>query len=145
MTDCADSAYMRASMSSLKTNLNSLATTFADAVLSAIRSAPLEELLSESTRGPRRRREPGEVRGEPRAAATAASGRLKRRSAGDIATALDHVVTLVKKHKSGLRAEQIRHELHMQAKEMPRVLKEGLSRKKLKAKGQKRATTYFAA
>jgi len=35
--------------------------------------------------------------------------------------------------------------LKMQAKEMPRVLKEGLSTKKLKAKGQKRATTYTAA
>jgi len=35
--------------------------------------------------------------------------------------------------------------LKMQAKEMPRVLKEGLSTKKLKAKGRKRATTYTAA
>jgi hypothetical protein len=33
----------------------------------------------------------------------------------------------------------------MEAKEMPRVLKEGLAKKKLKAKGQKRATTYSAA
>jgi hypothetical protein len=28
---------------------------------------------------------------------------------------------------------------------VPRILKEGLARKKLKAKGQKRATTYFTA
>jgi hypothetical protein len=33
----------------------------------------------------------------------------------------------------------------MQAKEMPRVLSEGLAKKKLKKKGQKRATTYFAS
>jgi len=33
----------------------------------------------------------------------------------------------------------------MQSKEMPRVLKEGVSKKKLKSKGQKRATTYTAA
>jgi hypothetical protein len=33
----------------------------------------------------------------------------------------------------------------MQSKEMPRVLAEGLAKKKLKKKGQKRATTYFAA
>jgi hypothetical protein len=32
----------------------------------------------------------------------------------------------------------------MLAKEMPRILKEGLSTKKLTSKGQKRATTYFA-
>jgi hypothetical protein len=32
----------------------------------------------------------------------------------------------------------------MQVKEMPRILKLGLTAKKLSAKGQKRATTYFA-
>jgi hypothetical protein len=32
----------------------------------------------------------------------------------------------------------------MQAKEMPRVLAEGLSKKKLKRRGRKRATTYTA-
>jgi hypothetical protein len=50
----------------------------------------------------------------------------------------------VKKHGDGLRAEQIRSELGMQAKELPRVLKEGLASKKLRSKGQKRATTYYA-
>jgi hypothetical protein len=55
------------------------------------------------------------------------------------------VVSLVRSHKEGLRAEQIRSELGMQAKEMPRVLKEGLVKRKLRSKGQKRATTYFAA
>jgi len=73
------------------------------------------------------------------------SGRLARRSAEDIAKMLDQVLAVVKKHKDGLRAEQIRAELRLQAKEMPRILKEGLGKKKLKAKGQKRATTYFAA
>jgi hypothetical protein len=32
----------------------------------------------------------------------------------------------------------------MQSKEMPRILKEGIAKKKLSTKGQKRATTYFA-
>ena len=71
-------------------------------------------------------------------------GRLKRRSPEDIAKALDEVVALLKKNKTGLRAEQIRQELGMQAKEMPRVLKEGLGKRAFKSKGQKRATTYFA-
>jgi hypothetical protein len=53
------------------------------------------------------------------------------------------VVALVKTKKDGLRAEQIRAALKMQSKEMPRVLVEGLSTKKLVSKGQKRATTYF--
>ena len=73
------------------------------------------------------------------------SGRLQRRSPEDIAKALDQVVSLVKGKKDGLRAEQIRIALKMQSKEMPRILKEGLDKKKLKAKGQKRATTYTAA
>jgi hypothetical protein len=58
---------------------------------------------------------------------------------------LDNVLSLVRKNKEGLRAEQIRAELGLQSKELPRILKEGLTKKKLKAKGQKRATTYYAA
>lgn len=73
------------------------------------------------------------------------SGRLARRSADEIAALLVQVVALVKKSKAGMRAEQIRSTLGMQPREMPRILKEGLSTRKLKTKGQKRATTYFAA
>jgi hypothetical protein len=43
-----------------------------------------------------------------------------------------------------MRAEEIRSKLGMESKEMPRILKEGLAKKKLTAKGNKRATTYFA-
>jgi hypothetical protein len=135
---------------SLRSNIQAAAAVFTSSVLEAIRGASLEELLAESGSGARRG--PGRP---PRAGAAAArggspvrearSGRLKRRSAKDIAAALDRVVGLVKKHKAGLRAEQIREQLKMQSKEMPRVLKEGLGKKKLKAKGQKRATTYTAA
>ena len=55
------------------------------------------------------------------------------------------MVDLVKKNPKGLRAEQIRAQLKMEAKEMPRILKEGLAKKTLKSKGQKRSTTYTAA
>jgi hypothetical protein len=72
------------------------------------------------------------------------SGRLPRRSPEQIAKALDWVIALLKGKEDGLRAEQIRAALKMQSKEMPRVLQEGLAKKKLKAKGQKRATTYTA-
>jgi hypothetical protein len=137
-------------MSSLKSRLDSLASSFATEVVRAIQSASLEELLGEVGGA---RRAPGRPNGsaaaaaapKPRAAGSRKSGRLPRRSAEDIAKTLDRVVGLVKRHKAGLRAEQIRAELHMQAKEMPRVLKEGISKKVLKSKGQKRATTYFAA
>ena len=137
--------------SSLRTNLRSLADTFAGAVLDAIRSASLEELLTGaggSRPGPGRPKGPRAASASGTAAppgkARRSSGRLARRSPEQIAKALEAVVALVKKHKGGLRAEQIRAELGMQAKEMPRVLAEGLSKKKLKSRGRKRATTYTA-
>jgi hypothetical protein len=137
-------------MSSLKTNLESLAASFASEIVRAIQSSSLEDLLGEIGGSSKR---PRPAVGRPaaapapsgRPAKTTKRGRLKRRSAADIAAELDRVVSLVKSHKTGLRAEQIREQLDMQANEMPRVLKEGLSKRKLKSKGQKRATTYFAA
>src|SRR5580658_5528733 len=132
-------------MSSLRTSLRELAASFADSVLHAIRGASLEELLGEA--GGAARRGPGRPPGSKAAPASPRArkpGRLARRSPEQIAEALDRVVALVKTKKEGLRAEQIRAALKMQSKEMPRVLQEGLAKKKLKAKGQKRATTYTA-
>jgi hypothetical protein len=83
------------------------------------------------------------ARAMPAPATGAPTGRLQRRSAEDISKTLEVVVSLLGSRKNGLRAEQIRAELNMQAKELPRILKEGLSRKKLRTVGQKRATTYF--
>jgi hypothetical protein len=136
-------------MSTLKSRLDSLAATFTTEVIRAIQSASLDELLGEvggSRRGAGRANGASGAAGPaaPRAKSTK-PGRLPRRSADDIAEALARVVALVKKSKQGLRAEQIRTQLRMQSKEMPRVLKEGISKKALKSKGQKRATTYFAA
>jgi hypothetical protein len=130
-------------MSNLRSRLADLASSFTDSVIDAIRGTSLEELLSESGARGKARHAEATPRTPARVARTA-SGRLPRRSAGDIATELDKVVALVQKHKDGLRAEQIRAELGMQAKELPRVLKEGLNSRRLRSKGQKRATTYFA-
>lgn len=55
------------------------------------------------------------------------------------------MVSLVGKRPKGLRAEEIRTQLGMEAKEMPRVLGEGLATQKLRKRGHKRATTYYAA
>ncbi|HWW83869.1 MAG TPA: hypothetical protein VNZ26_09730 [Vicinamibacterales bacterium] len=131
-----------APMPNLQSRLQEIAQNFASAVLDALKGAPLQELLGGG-------RAVGNGRSALRAGGSAAakharsSGRLPRRSAEDIGKALEQVVSLVKKHGDGLRAEQIRDELGLQPKEMPRILKEGLSTKKLKSKGQKRATTYF--
>jgi|HubBroStandDraft_6_1064221.scaffolds.fasta_scaffold145625_2 hypothetical protein len=134
---------------SLRTNLESLASDFASAVLNAIRGASLEELLADSgsgaRRGPGRPPKSSAAPAAPAATRARKSGRLARRSPEQIAKALDQVVALVKGKKDGLRAEQIRDALKMQSKELPRVLQEGLAKKKLKSKGQKRATTYFSA
>jgi hypothetical protein len=132
---------------SLRSQLAELVESFTNSVLEAIRGASLDELLAEGNKPGRAaaRPEPAAPRA-PRASRPSSSGggRLPRRSAEDIAEILDSVVALVKKHGDGLRAEQIRAELGMQAKELPRVLKEGLASRKLRSKGQKRATTYFA-
>jgi hypothetical protein len=134
---------------SLRSTLDSLAAAFANSVVDAIRGASLAELLHESGSPPRKGPgRPPKAKAEPAAPAaprTRKSGRLPRRSAEQIAKALDQVVALVKGKKEGLRAEEIRAALKMESKEMPRILKEGLAKKKLKSKGQKRATTYSAA
>jgi len=133
---------MRALMPNLRSRISDLATAFADSVVDAIRSSSLQELLSETSHSKAHR---NEAPGKGSAPSTRSpSGRLPRRSADEISAVLDQIVALVSKHKDGLRAEQIRSELNLQAKELPRVLKEGLTTKKLRCKGQKRATTYFS-
>ena len=138
----------------LRSTLASLADNFADAVLAAIRGASLDELVDESggvpRRGPGRPRGSSTTKAAPAPARTSAParrarGRLPRRSPADIAKALGTIVALLKGKKAGLRSEQIRDALKLDKRELPRVLGEGLKTKKLKSKGQKRATVYSAA
>jgi hypothetical protein len=135
--------------SPLRSALDSLASTFTDAVLAAIRGASIDDLQAESggwarsDRGSRRARtDGGGGQPAPLAKRAAPKGRLARRSDEQIAKAVDRVVALVKKSKTGLRAEEIKRSLGLDVREMPRILKTALAKKKLKAKGQKRATTY---
>jgi hypothetical protein len=139
--------------SSLRNRLNELAASFSAGVLDAVRGASLEELLSESSGGKSRaparapvRRAAPVVHAAPAAppAPRRKPGRLPRRSAGDISQAVDKIVGLLADHPAGLRAEQIRQKLGLQAKELPRPLKEGLDGGRLSKVGRKRATTYFA-
>jgi hypothetical protein len=128
-------------MASLQSQLHELASSLTDALLQAVRSASIQELQSTGSSA----RNARAAAAAARPASPRSSRRLPRRSAEDIAKELGRVVGLVKTHKTGLRAEQIRGRLGMQPKEMPRILKEGLAAKALKSNGQKRATTYFAA
>lgn len=120
--------------------LNDLAATFASSVIEAIRTAPLQAIL-DLAEGPAL----SGARAAPASSAHGGGGRLHRRSPEEIARVLARVVALVGSVKEGLRAEEIRQQLGMKAKEMPRILREGLASKALKARGQKRSTTYTAA
>ncbi|HEY5243028.1 MAG TPA: hypothetical protein VIJ22_16225 [Polyangiaceae bacterium] len=137
--------------SSLRRNLDDLASSFANDVLRAIRSASIAELLAESMGGGRRVAarsvtavsSPAAPRA-PAAGGRRRAGRLARRSAGDIAGVVDRIVGLLRASPKGLRAEQIRQKLGFQSKELPRPLKEAVDTGRLGKSGQKRATTYFA-
>lgn len=133
--------------SSLRLRLNQLASSFASDVLSTIRGASLEELLAESPSAGRNRAAAlslgNDAAGGRAVRAHRSSGRLPRRSLGDIAQVVETIVGLLKQSPAGLRAEQIRERLGLLAKELPRPLKEALSSGRVSKSGQKRATTYF--
>jgi hypothetical protein len=132
---------------SLRQRLNELASSFASSVLNAIRGASVEELLTGSTGGSTgngRRSSPRPVvDGLPARPARRRGGRLPRRSADDIAQVVEQILGLLRQNPKGLRAEQIREKLSLQAKELPRPLKEALDLGRIGKSGQKRATTYF--
>jgi hypothetical protein len=130
-------------MSTLRDSIHHLAQNFAAGVLEAIRGASLQDFLGESTPSTRRSG-PSPSKAVSRRPAGRASKRLARRSAKDIAGVAEGIVALVKKHHSGLRAEQIRAELGIAKKEWMRPLEHALASRKLTKKGEKRATTYFA-
>lgn len=130
-------------MTTLRSSLQVLATEFASSVLHAIRGASLEEILSET--GNRKAAGRGaRAVGEAPVGRPGKSRRLGRRSPADIAAVVDHIVGLLGKHPKGLRAEEIRQKLSLQAKELPRPIADALSAKRISKQGQKRATTYFA-
>jgi hypothetical protein len=134
-------------MSTLRDRLTDLAQSFADEVIAALRGASLDDLLSRGGARPFAARAIEHARDQqarPRPV-TKKPGRLQRRSPEEIARAVDLVAKLVRSRPKGMRAEEIRKTLGLDVREMPRVLKDGLAKKKLRAKGRKRATTYFAA
>lgn len=134
-------------MSNLRSAIEQLAASFADGVIQAIKAASFEEIAGlGGAVAPRARAAAAGRRASAGAVASKVGkgGRLRRRSKADLGAVLDSIVALVGKHPDGLRAEQIRKELGLVAKELPRPLAEGIASKRLLKKGQKRATTYFA-
>lgn len=141
-------------MSTLRSQIESLSAQFAASVLDALRSASIDELVEVAGRGgaaPARR---GRPRGTGAAAPESAGaslgrrrgrgGRLGRRTQGDISRMIESIVDLLGKSSTGMRAEQIRSALGVEAKELPRPLAEAISSGRVTKTGQKRATTYFS-
>lgn len=141
-------AVMPVHMSNLRNTIESLATQFATSVLGALRSASIDELMDVA--GGAVRRGPGRPRLSEVGAAPAPKkragngGRLGRRSAGDITRMIESIVNVLQQAGTGLRAEQIREALGVEAKELPRPLADAMSQGLISKSGQKRATTYFA-
>jgi hypothetical protein len=139
-------------MTTLRNTISELASSFASSVLDAIRGMSLEDIIDESDGA---RRGPGRPRMHvasalpasappSRARSSQKGGRLERRSQADIAAVVDRIVELLEQHPEGLRAEQIREMLELEAKELPRPIAEALQQRRITKSGQKRATTYFA-
>ena len=130
--------------SSLRAALDNLAQTFASAVLTAIRTASIEELLAESGSNGRRAASPREATPTPARKAAGKRGRLARRTPEEVEATLVKVVSTLKATRGkGMRSEQIQAALKLDKREMPRVIAVGLQSKKLRRKGEKRATVYF--
>ena len=130
---------------SLQSKISYLAADFSGAILMAVLESPLEEIVGAkgtARADAPRRGVPTEKPTKP-AKKAKKSGRLARRSEEDIAKVVDRIVKLVASKPNGLRAEQIRDELRLEAKELPRPLADALASKQLRKSGDKRATTYF--
>jgi hypothetical protein len=146
---------------SLKNRIEALAEEFSAGVLAAIRTASLEEILSEGSRSHATRATPATRAPAARASAAAApaaepakrgpgrprgksSGRLARRSPEQIAQVVESIVGALKKNKAGMRSEQLQKLLGLDKKEISGPLAEAIGGKKITKKGQRRATTYFS-
>ncbi len=142
-------------MSTLHQQLEALASAFAHDVIAALRGASLEEILGEQSAEHRAaahvatprpaRRASGRARPASARGKKKVSGRLHRRSPAQINGVVTQIVSLLKGKKAGMRAEQIQAALHLHRKEMPKPIAVALSKKLIRRKGEKRATTYYAA
>jgi len=133
---------------SIQTITADFATEFATAIVGAIVDSNLRDLIeangASAGSGPSRRAS-REASPAPRVAKVKSgkSGRLARRTPEQIAEAAEAIASLLRKHPDGLRAEQIREELGLDKREIPRVLQHGVNGGAFKVlHGVKRSTTY---
>lgn len=126
-----------------------LTEVFARRVLEAIRTAPLEELVSSADRAGGRGSSTRSTRGVPAAAKTttapkARRGGKQRGAANGVAAALQaRIVDALTGVVAGLRAEVLRSTLGVSREELARPLADALSKGAIRKQGAKRGTTYF--
>ena len=133
----------------------SFADQLADAIVNLVRASSIVEVLgsgASSANAPRGKAAAASVASASKGASKALApkaragrgGKRVRRSASDIDSAVEAIVSTLKGAKEGLRAEQIRERTGAARKDLPLAIKKALADKKITKKGEKRATTYFA-
>lgn len=123
--------------SSIQESMTAISGDIAEVVMEAIRELSLDDLMGSV------------VGGRSKATAKSSSkkssgGKRVRRSAEALQEMAEQIASYVRKHKDGVSAENIREELDIERKDIPRPIAEALSQKLISKRGQKRATLYFA-
>ena len=121
-------------MSDFQSEMNRVVQGFVTQITELARRAAIDTL--ESALGKGRRIKGALALGRPR-------GKGAKRSSGELDKLSDTFVDFVKANP-GLRIEQINKQLHTSTKDLALPIRKLLSDGTLKAKGQKRSTTYFA-
>ena len=125
-------------MSTLQSTIQSLAQTFAVQLVNALRSLSLEEILGATGKTATTGATPApKKRGRP-------AGSKNKGTRGSASISADAIVAVLRKHKSGLRAELLRRELGAAKPAFNYHVGKAFAAKRIKKTGKKRAMTYFA-
>jgi hypothetical protein len=129
---------------SLRSQMSELAASLVESILATARSAPLEQLWADP-RGARHEphRNGGGMADRP--PAVDSSGDARGGSTQTAAKTLELIVLLLRGQPGGMRAEHLRKKLGVSKPQITGAIKQGLETKKIVRKGERRATTYFAA
>lgn len=121
----------------LRAKLFELTNEFASEVLEAIASTSLDEILDGSVTG---------TRASARARTMAVARRVspgKRRTPNDFEQTIEAIVSMLKNHGGGLRAEELRARLGLERRDMHGPIAKALASRRIRKTGEKRTTTYF--
>jgi DNA-binding helix-hairpin-helix protein with protein kinase domain len=125
----------------LQTVIRNLAQSMAAEIVQALRGLSVDEIARLDHRPSHRQ---ASSRRTPKGAASGKAKTRQRRDAKQLQAVVDKLVAVVKANKKGINAEGIRAALKLPRKELPRPIALALKSKKIRKRGQKRATTYYA-